>query len=263
MPTYKKVPPQRLCGAMPADTRQLELNPQLRNVRLALETATRARRSTDTVARRGMLTIPVIVHVVFKTDEENISDTQIQQQIQTLNLDFRAANPDLANVPDIWRPLATDAQLQFQLADVRRVNTNKDVFGDDDGVKFAAQGGSDVIDPARNLNIWVCNLDPWLGYAYFPGIDPAIDGVVIGYRFFGSGGVAAPPFDLGRTATHEIGHYLNLFHIWGGDTPSCSDSDLVDDTPNQSKPNFNKPAFPHISCGNGPNGDMFMNYGLC
>ena len=82
-------------------------NPQLGIARLTLESATRARRATDTVARRGLLTIPIIVHVVYKTDEENISDSQIQSQIDSLNHDFRATNLDLDRVPAVWRVLST------------------------------------------------------------------------------------------------------------------------------------------------------------
>jgi Pregnancy-associated plasma protein-A len=252
--------PRRLCGAMPATIRQLELNPALRGAQLTLEAATRQRRASGIVARRGLLTIPVMVHIVYQTDEQNISDGQIQSQIDVLSQDFRARNADLKKVPDVWRALAIDAQFEFRLADVTRTRTDRDAFSDDDGVKFTASGGHDVIDPARNLNIWVCNLQPWLGYAYFPGIRPEIDGVVIGYRYFGTEGTATDPFHLGRTATHEVGHYLNLYHIWGADTPTCSDTDFVDDTPNQEQPNFGKPSFPSISCSNGPHGDMYMNY---
>lgn len=250
---------RRKCGTMSADARQLELDPNLRNARLRLESQTRERRATDTIAMRGILTVPVIVHVVFNTDEQNISDAQIQSQIDVLNLDFRAQNQDLANVPAVWRPLATDAQLQFRLADVRRVHTDRPSYVNDD-VKFTNTGGSPVIDPDRNLNIWVCNLAEVLGYAYLPDVNPSIDGVVINFECFGTEGTAADPFNLGRTTTHEVGHYLNLLHVWGSDTPSCSDTDEVDDTPNQRKPNYNKPNFPQISCNNGPNGDMFMNF---
>lgn len=250
---------RRKCGTMAADARQLELDPNLRSARIRLESETRARRGTDTIARRGVLTIPVIVHVVFNTNQQNISDAQIQSQIDVLNLDFRAQNPDVANVPSVWRPLATDTELLFRLADVRRVHTDRTSYVNDD-VKFTNSGGSPVVDPDRNLNIWVCNLAEVLGYAYLPGVDPSIDGVVINFECFGSEGTASPPFNLGRTATHEVGHYLNLRHVWGGDSPSCNDSDLVDDTPNQSKPNYNKPTFPQISCSNGPHGDMFMNF---
>lgn len=253
-------PKRRSCATMPAYIKQLELNPELREGQKRLENATRARRATGVIVRRGLLKIPVVVHVVYHTDIENISDEQIQSQIDVLNLDFRATNPDLNDVPSVWRALATDSQLEFSLAQVTRTRTQKTVFTDDDGVKFTAQGGHDVIEPETHLNIWVCNLEPWLGYAYFPGINPKIDGVVIGYKWFGTTGTATAPYDLGRTATHEIGHYLNLQHIWGGDTSTCSDSDLVEDTPNQAGPNYNKPTFPSISCSNGPYGDMFMNY---
>jgi hypothetical protein len=83
---------------------------------------------------------------------------------------------------------------------------------------------------------------------------------VITHTGFGTTGTAAPPFHLERTATHEIGHWLNLYHIWGDDGTGCGGSDEVNDTPNQGSENTGKPSFPHISCNNGPNGDMFMNY---
>ena len=115
-----------------------------------------------------------------------------------------------------------------------------------------------LLDPDKNLNLWVCALSNGiLGYAQFPGGPAATDGVVIDYRAFGTTGTAAAPFDLGRTATHEIGHF-NLRHIWA-DTEDCSGSDYAADTPNAAGPNYGTPKFPHVSCGNGPNGDMFMN----
>ena len=98
-----------------------------------------------------------------------------------------------------------------------------------------------------------------LGYAQFPGGGAATDGVVILSTAFGSEGTAVAPYNLGRTCTHEVGHWLNLHHIWG-DTADCTGNDFVDDTPNAQHPNFGKPTFPHLSCSNGPNGDMFMNY---
>jgi hypothetical protein len=135
-------------------------------------------------------------------------------------------------------------------------------FGVDDKVKAAATGGTDPWDTTRYLNLWVCRIDGGvLGYAQFPGGPAATDGVVIMTSAFGRGGSAAAPFNLGRTATHEIGHYFNLSHIWGeARVPTCADSDSVDDTPNQWGPNFGKPEFPSATCGNAPDGDMFMNY---
>src|SRR5207237_8069001 len=99
-----------------------------------------------------------------------------------------------------------------------------------------------------------------LGYAQFPGGPAATDGVVIAQSCFGNTGTAAYPFNKGRTATHEVGHWLNLYHIWGDDGTACTGSDLVGDTPNQGDENYGCPAFPSVSCSNGPNGDMFMNY---
>ena len=98
-----------------------------------------------------------------------------------------------------------------------------------------------------------------LGYAQFPGGPKDTDGVVILNTAFGTTGIARPPFNLGRTTTHEVGHFLNLRHIWG-DTEDCTGTDHVSDTPGQQLPNYGEPTFPHVSCTNGPNGDMFMNY---
>jgi hypothetical protein len=255
-------PNQRTCGALIVNNRLIELDPGMRQRQLALEDATRARRATDEVVRRGLLTVPAIVHVVYQTDEQNISDGQIQSQIDVLNQDFRATNPDIDNVPEVWRPLATDVQLEFRLDDVTRTQADQGPFTDDDSVKFSATGGHDVMRPNTHLNIWTCDLaDSLLGYAQFPGGPRATDGVVILYSAFGTEGTGAAPFDLGRTATHEIGHYLNLHHIWGDNVvPICADDDLVGDTPTQLGPNIGKPTFPSISCNNGPFGDMFMNY---
>jgi pregnancy-associated plasma protein-A len=127
-------------------------------------------------------------------------------------------------------------------------------------VKFKSQGGVDAWPSDAYLNLWVCSLGGGLlGYAQFPGGPAATDGVVILNKAFGTTGTATAPFDLGRTAVHEVGHWLNLRHIWG-DTEDCSGTDFVADTPNAQHPNFGKPSFPHISCSNGPSGDMFMNY---
>jgi hypothetical protein len=127
-------------------------------------------------------------------------------------------------------------------------------------VKSPTTGGIASFKPATHLNIWVCALTGGLlGYAQFPGGPQASDGVVINVQAFGTLGTAQAPFKKGRTATHEVGHYFNLRHIWA-DTPDCGGSDQVPDTPNCAGPNFGKPTWPVITCNNGPNGDMFMNY---
>jgi hypothetical protein len=248
---------------MTVHERLLELDPAFRGRQHELEHKSAIRRRSDQARFRpfaeGPVVIPTIVHVVYRTDEQNISDDQVNSQIEVLNQDYSATNADKNKVPEPWKGLVTDTGIQFSLDRITRTRTDQQEFGDDDGVKFGASGGIDAIETDRYLNMWVCNLQPWLGYAQFPGGLPETDGVVIVYTAFGVGGTATSPYHLGRTATHEVGHWLNLRHIWG-DTEDCSGSDFVDDTPNAAGPNFGKPGFPSVSCENGPNGDMFINY---
>lgn len=266
-------PSRRTCATVQNYFRLLDRYPQFRFNQAALEGFTRAARDAGgRTLRTGPDTIPVVVHVVFRIDEENISDDQIQSQIDVLNQDFMASNPDIDSVPDPFKVFVGNPQMQFELAKedpsgtstngITRTPTNRDAFGLDDAVKFSATGGIDAWDTKRYLNLWVCTLsDLLLGYAQFPGGPPDTDGVVILNTAFGTRGTAAAPFDKGRTATHEIGHYLNLSHIWGESRfDNCTDSDFVDDSPNQFGPNLGKPSFPSHSCGNSLHGDMFMNY---
>jgi hypothetical protein len=250
--------------------RLLESDPGFRGRQTDLEHATAQRMMTGFRARIGITTIPVVVHVVFNKADENISVTQIRSQIAVLNRDYRATNPDRAKVPSVWGGLVADVRLQFALATkdpkgkptngITRTKTTRTSFGDDDTVKFTARGGMNAWPTTKYLNMWVCTLaGGLLGYAQFPGGPRRTDGVVILNTAFGTTGSVKAPFNLGRSATHEVGHWLNLRHIWG-DTEDCSGSDLVADTPNAAGPNFSKPKFPSISCGNGPSGDMFVNY---
>ncbi len=239
----------------------LERFPQFRANLMRLERATSKRREARfDLAAAPVVVIDTVVHVVHSRAAENISDAQIESQIAVLNADFRGANPDMKKVPAPWAGLASDARISFRLSKVTRTATKVAGFSTDDGVKSAAGGGIAPLDTATHLNLWVCPLSGGLlGYAQFPGGPPATDGVVINTLAFGTTGTAQAPFDLGRTATHEVGHYLNLRHIWG-DTPDCSGGDGVADTPNCEGPNYGTPAWPTITCNNGPNGDMFMNY---
>ena len=250
---------RRTCGAMAAHMMMLERFPAFRSNQMRLEAATARRRDT-TVKKMSVVTVKTVVNVVYKTDEQNISDAQIKGQITALNKDFRATNSDRNQTPAPWLGLITDSRIQFKVVKITRTKTTKNGFSFDDAVKQASTGGIAPFDPQRHLNMWVCALTGGLlGYAQFPGGPAATDGVVINYRAFGTSGTAQPPFNKGRTATHEVGHYFNLRHIWG-DTPDCSGSDMVSDTPNCAGPNGGKPNWPLITCNNGPNGDMFMNY---
>jgi hypothetical protein len=262
MSPAKQPPKHRRCGAQQVNERLYEQDPRLRARHRRIEAESRrliASGDAQGVWRR-LVTIPVVVHVVSKTDEQDISDAQVESQIAVLNQDYRKTNADAGKVPDPWKGLAADPNIAFELADVTRTTTTVDEFGTDDAVKSKAGGGVPPRTPGTCLNLWVCNLGGGLlGYAQFPGGPAKTDGVVIVYSAFGTTGTAADPFNLGRTATHEVGHYLNLRHIWG-DTNDCSGSDQVSDTPRALAPNYGKPDWPHISCDNGPNGDMFMDY---
>jgi ABC-type taurine transport system substrate-binding protein len=265
-------PRSRTCATMDVHRRLLSQFPSYARARDEIENlALYYSLSPKTVQRPGITRIPVVVHVVWNTSQQNISDAQINSQIDVLNRDFRRVNPDVNNTPAPFLPLAADARIEFFLANVdpngapttgiNRRQTAVASFGGNDAVKSQATGGADAWPADRYLNIWVCQLGGGLlGYAQFPGGPAATDGVVILHSAFGTIGTAAPPFHLGRTATHEIGHWLNLNHIWGDDGTGCSGTDNVADTPNQAGANTGTPTFPHVSCNNGPDGDMFMNY---
>lgn len=255
------LPPQRSCGTMSSHMRLLERYPAFRDRLSKLETQTeKARSAAFSRALVPVATIKVVVHVVYNDPSQNITDAQIASQMTALNKDYRSTNPDKSKTPTVFKGLVSDPKIQFTLDHVTRTLTTQTSFSDDDGVKKAATGGVPPADTKKFLNIWVCALGGGLlGYAQFPGGPVATDGVVIHYRAFGTIGTSTSPYNKGRSATHEIGHYFNLRHIWG-DTPGCSGSDMVADTPNAAGPNFGKPHFPVITCHNGPNGDMFMNY---
>ncbi|WP_068927999.1 zinc metalloprotease [Planobispora rosea] len=276
-PTVSPLPARDLCGTMLVHRRMLNESMSYRSQRAVIENrALQYEIGRLSSARRGPVVIPVVVHVVAGRDhpEQNIDDEQVHSQITVLNQDFRAANPDVSKVPGVWRDLVADTQIEFRLATrdpngeptdgIVRVVTDRPGFDHRDGVKSSRTGGADPWPSDRYLNMWVCQLaGSLLGYATFPGQPPHLDGVVIGHSFFGTTGTAAAPgnpFNRGRTTTHEIGHWLNLFHIWGDDDGACSSDDKVADTPNQADANTGMPTFPHVTCANGPNGDMFMNY---
>jgi hypothetical protein len=269
---------KRKCSSYENYVQQLKANPLFAQSQSELQTFTRkfiqngGSRSIALTERGSVVyTIPVVIHIVHKLSIQNISYGQAKSQIDVLNQDFQLKNEDASLVPSVFSGDVTDCKIKFCLAKtdpygnptsgVVRRKTTVDVFSDNDDVKFTSKGGDDAWPSDKYLNIWVCNLgNGLLGYGQFPGGAAKTDGVVILFSAFGTKGAVIPPFNKGRTATHEIGHWLNLFHIWGDDNGACDGTDLVDDTPNQGAENYGCPTFPHKSCKNGPNGDMFMNY---
>ncbi|WP_372364743.1 zinc metalloprotease [Candidatus Uabimicrobium sp. HlEnr_7] len=214
--------------------------------------------------RQQVRTIPVVVHVVYRNESQNISQKQIDSQIRIINEDFRKKQGSKGHNNN---PLGADTFIEFRLATVdpngnatngiTRTRTNRSSFGADDAIKSSSRGGQDAWDSTRYLNLWVGNLSGGLlGYAQFPDTGSAsTDGVVCLYSAFGDTGSVRAPFDLGRTTTHEIGHWLGLRHIWGDG--SCSVDDGFSDTPRSDSPNFGKPSHPLLKCNND---NMFENY---
>ncbi len=267
-----KAPRQRSCAHMVVHEWLVETEPEYRARRLAAEAQTRESVQSGEAMRVAaqLITIPIVVHVVHRVPEENISDAQVKSQVAVLNRDFRIKNPDKRNLPAVWKGLLIDANIEFVLATkdpngqpttgITRTATTVESFGVENQVKSSSKGGVDAWPTDRYLNFWVCQLsNALLGYAQFPGGPEVTDGVVILYTAFGTRGTARNPFNLGRTATHEVGHYLGLRHIWGDRNDGTGD-DFVADTPPALQANMGKPQFPHVSVNNGPNGDMFMNY---
>ena len=211
------------------------------------------------------INIPVVVHMVYNTDAQKLDVAQIQSQIDVLNEDFNLRNSDanLVNQNPDFAAVQSNVGITFTLSEIVWKKTSKKSFGTDDGVKYTRRGGSDAVDPTNKLNVWVCNLGQnLLGYAQFPGGNPATDGIVVLYSAFGSikkypSGTYVGNYDLGRTATHEVGHWLNLRHIWGDAT--CG-NDFVDDTPVHNTSNTGCKDYSHRSTCAGTPLEMWMNY---
>ncbi|MEM7656955.1 MAG: T9SS type A sorting domain-containing protein [Bacteroidota bacterium] len=220
-------------------------------------------------------TVPTVFHVVWNTMDDSISEAQVLSQLRIMNEDFRRLNPDTSNTPADFLPVAGDMGIEFCLATfdpdgdpttgITYTFTNETSFGIGDGVKSAASGGVDAWPTDQYLNVWICNLGGGLlGYATGPGsAGSSSDGVVIGNIYTGDVGTAAYPYHLGRTATHELGHWLGLPHTWGN--TDCSGDDGVADTPNAGNPNYTSEPCTYPgpnSCNDGVGDlpDMFQNY---
>lgn len=236
---------------------------------------------------KEIITIPVVVHIVHNGESigvgRNIPDAQIQSQIDVLNEDFRRLNADASNTPSVFQPVAADIEIQFAMAQrdpeglptngIVRVNGNREEWLLTDNYDLKTLSNWPTED---YLNMWVTAIGgDLLGYAQFPvsdelgGLEIAsssalTDGIVMDFRAFGSIDKYPPAnlssqYNLGRTTTHEVGHYLGLRHTWGDG--GCNVDDFCNDTPNSSQRHLGLGSpctFPNTSsCGSD---DMFQNY---
>ena len=271
------------CATMQILQQRIAKDPSALTRRAQSEAATQKWIATNYQAKRRqqIVTIPVVVHVLYHAAVENISTAQIQSQIDILNEDFRLMNADALTSSHPFYQYAADVEVEFCLASrdpngnattgITRTYTDSIEFAGYGALQYTAAGGINNWDPTSYLNIWVCHLSANgpLGFAYPPSdlsSNPDEDGVVIRYEAFGNIGTAGTGTfttnNLGRTATHEVGHWLNLSHIWGDNQPNCGD-DLVSDTEPADEPNYGAPTFPHdafSTCGTGANGEMYMDY---
>lgn len=252
------------CATMDVYYKMIKEDPDFKRRQSELETFTQNYVKNIKPSDTGVVIIPVVVHIVYNTQIQNISNAVVQSQIDVLNEDFRRLNADTVNTPQPFKQLGGDSRIEFVLAKrdpignpsigITRTPTSVVIFPANNTVKYTALGGHDIWDRDKYLNIWVCNSTFYGGYSQFPGGNPETDGCVIHYPIFGFYG----NFLRGHLATHEIGHWFNLRHIWGD---AFCGSDSVSDTPIQQTSNgYPCPNFPKITCNNGPYGEMFMNY---
>ena len=259
---------QRTCGHDQHHQHLMQTDPNYLNNQIQIEDFTNEFLRTGNSTSRAIITIPVVFHVVYNTTAQNIADSKLTAQISQLNLDYSKLNTDNASTPTIFQPTG-NMDIQFCLATrdpngnattgIERRQTTVTSFSTNDAMKYYAQGGLDAWPSSSYLNIWVCNMgNSILGYAQFPGGASATDGVVLLYSAVGSVlNPAGGAFGLGRTATHEVGHWLNLRHIWGD--ANCG-SDLVSDTPTHNTSNYGCPTYPHYSTCTGSPVEMTMNF---
>ena len=262
-----KATPQRECAAHEKFVQMMGIPSfQARQQQLEEQTATfvqnlQSARAAGQADAQVVITIPVVFHIVYANDQQNIPDSKILEQVQILTDDFRYLN---SNQDAEWAQ-AADSEIEFCLATrdpngapttgILRIATTSGSFGTSDNIKFTASGGSDAWPATDYLNVWVGDLGGGLlGYAQFPGGGAATDGVVCAYPNIGIDGPGAGIYNLGRTATHEVGHWLNLRHVWGDG--GCGVDDFVADTPESDGANYNC-DLGSVSCGSV---DMVQNY---
>ena len=263
---------QQRCSMEEYVNRQVSEDISLKDKLEQVDVFTRERTNSTPGAQRingipEIITIPVVFHVLYRTREENIDNASLNLLIAALNRDFNKKNSDASNIPSVFKPFAASMGFEFKMAtmDPQGRSTTGIVkkytpvlyWMSDDKMKFSASYGDDAWDSKSYLNIWICNMKDVLGYSTLPGMDPLKDGVVLSVEDILKPRGTTPGINDLRTVVHEVGHWVNLYHIWG--EGYCGD-DKVDDTPKQSSYTPGCPSGTRVTCGNSLTGDMYMNF---
>jgi hypothetical protein len=226
-------------------------------------------------SQQTVINIPVVFHILYNDTTQNLSDAVVLSQLDVINEDYRRQNPDTGQTPLAFRSVAADCEIQFCLAQrtpggqstngIIHKFTSVASFNDYEQTKFNQFGGDDAWDASKYMNVWVAAFSNpnFLGIGTFPNsVPPESDGIVINFKACGRiGDHLMDHYNKGRSLTHEVGHWLNLLHVWGDDGHLCSSDDGVSDTPLQSGETYGCPAYPRYdSCSSSLPGVMFMNY---
>ncbi len=258
--SFSRVTAQLGCVTTEHTRLQVINDPLQANAIQQAETFIRQVLASPTTARleNGIIRIPVVIHNLYHTTDQKITDEQAVAQLELLNKAFRRQNADTVKTPAVFKSVAADCEIEFHLATsdplkrstsgIIRKYTPVTTWIMDDKMKSSATMGADPWDSRLYLNIWVCPMEKFAGYSSMPGSDAKLDGIVIGLSAFGAGQ---------KTLIHEAGHWMGLKHIWGDEY--CGD-DGVDDTPKQASYTVGCPTTTRVTCGNGPLGDMYNNY---
>ncbi|MBK8846411.1 MAG: T9SS type A sorting domain-containing protein [Bacteroidetes bacterium] len=244
-------------------------------------TTTSASKIDTLVNGDSVIIIPTVFHVLTQGGAENISKSHIQRTLEILNQDFNSQNPDTFDIPAAFHPLRGNPKVEFRLARIDPQGNCTDGIDRAYTPYTAAYQNASLMsgftwDHTKYMNVYVVKFidafSPMIfGVAYRASADsgqtdpPGLDILMVSYHALADGFNGLLPGQRGHILSHEIGHNLSLGHTFGSG-PGCGDDDDVADTPLQDEASAGCPVFPHISCGNGPDGDMFnnmMDYSLC